>query len=281
MGVTRKLPTIYFCQAGLTCSSKYFIFNALRVEDKTQFQISARSQIFTLATIHLCELFMLIGIGFGDEKEKFDFWSVYKSIIEYYPIGIDNVYPGPFFEYDGIKKLEDIVVKKVHDDKNFQNEWSNYWDTVSEEIGLPIIGTTYGQAPSFSSFILLKEEKGQHCDYFEELHFCVSFVGPFYTIISQSRTEIHGQDKFTRFKAVNKVTSSPTPETKRYFELLAKKIESKYPDYKFVPYHINELFIEGLRVRYRDEKHNRVYNALFNNLVDFDKYNDGDCNYRP
>lgn len=224
---------------------------------------------------------MLIGIGFGEEKEKFDFWSVYKSILEYYPIGIDNEYPGPFFEYDGIKKLEDIVVRKVHDDQNFQDEWSNYWEAVSKEIGLPIVGTTYGQAPSFSSFILLKEDKGPHCDYFEELHFHVSFVGPYYTIIGQSRTEVHQDGKMERFSAVNKINSSPTEDTQGYFELLSQKIKSRYSNYKFIPYHINELFIEGLRVRYRDEKRNRVYNALFNDLIDFDRDNYGDPYYRP
>lgn len=222
-----------------------------------------------------------MGISIGREKEKFDFWSVYKSIIEYYPIGIENDYPCPFFEYQGIKKLEDIVVQKVHDDKNYNEEWASYWEKVSEEVGLPIVGTTYGQAPSFSAYLILKEEKGSYCDYFEELHFSVSFVGPFYTIVGQSRTEVHQGDKLERFSAVNKVNSSPTEETQKYFELLIQKIKSKYPNYKFVPYDINELFIEGLRVPYRDEKRNRVYNALFNDLINFDTVNYGDPYYRP
>ena len=224
---------------------------------------------------------MLIGIGLGGEKKRFDFWSVYKSIIEYYPIGIDNEYPGPFFEYDGIKKLEDIVIKKVHDDKNYKGEWANYWEKVSEDTKIKIEGTTYGQAPSFSAYLILKEEKGSYCNYFEELHFSVSFVGPFYTIIGQSRTEVREGDIIGRFSAVNRINSSPTEETKKYFELIIQKIKSKYPNYKFVPYNINELFIEGLRVRYRDEKRNRVYNALFNDLIDFDKDNYGDPYYSP
>lgn len=224
---------------------------------------------------------MLIGFNFGAGREKFDFWSVYKLIMEYYPIGIDNDYPGPFFEYDGIKKLEDIVVKKVHDDKNYKEEWADYWEKVSEEAGLPIIGTTYGQAPSFSAYLILKEERGNYCDYFEELHFSVSFVGPYYTIIGQSRTVVHEDDRLKGFSAVNRVISSPTEETQQYFELLIQKIESKYPNYKFVPYDINQLYIEGLRVRYRDVKHNRVYHALFNDLINFDMVNYGDPHYRP
>lgn len=224
---------------------------------------------------------MIAGFSLGGEKEKFDFWSAYKSIVKYYPIGIDNEYPGPFFEYSGIEELEEIVIKKVHDDKNFKEEWANYWKKASNELNVPIVGTTYGQAPSFSSYIIMKEEKGSNCDYFEELHFSVSFVGPFYTIIGQSRTEVHNGNETGRFSAVNKITSSPTEETQKYFEFLIQKITSKYSNYQFVPYHINEFVIEGLRVRYRDEKRNRIYNALFNDLIDFDLANYGDPYYRP
>ena len=169
----------------------------------------------------------------------------------------------------------------MHDDKYFKKEWSDYWSGVSREIGKPIVGTTYGQAPSFSSFVVLKEEKGKNFSYLEELHFSVSFVGPFYTIIGQTQTEVHYSGDPRRFKSVNKVTSSPTPDSTECFNLVAKKIESKYPGYMFVPYHINAQFIEGLRVRYRDEKRNRVYHALFNDLIDFEARNAGDKYFKP
>jgi hypothetical protein len=212
---------------------------------------------------------------FSFNSIEYDFWPIYESLREFYPIGIERSYPGIYFEYPGIKKLEKIVVERVHDNLNFKNEWENFWKGVSEETNLPIIGTTYGQAPSFSSYIILKEERGKFCDYFEELHFCVSLVGPFYTIIQQSRSVIHEKEnKF--YDSVNRTISSPIEGTKKYFDTLIEKIESKYLGFKFVPYFINEQLIEGLRVRYSDEIENRVYNGLFNDQIKLGVRNIGD-----
>ncbi len=204
--------------------------------------------------------------------------SIYESIKNYYPIGIDNQYPGIFFDYWGIKKLEEIVVAKVHNDRNFKTEWQNYWENVSKEIQLPIIGTTSGQAPSFSSYIQLKEEKGKTCDYYEELHFAVSFVGSFYTIIGQSKTVINHKEAEENhyYSAINRIIVSPDIESQKYFDLISEKIESKYKGYKFVPFNINCQFLDGLRVRYRDDKKNRIYHALFNDCVQFSDYNTND-----
>jgi hypothetical protein len=212
--------------------------------------------------------------NFTFSNADYNFWSIYESIKKYYPLGIDKEYPGIFFDYWGIKKLEDIIVAKVHDDKNFRLEWEECWEKFSDEIKLPIIGTTYGQAPSFSSYIELKNEKGETCDYVEELHFAVSFVGPFYTIIGQSSTVVNhqeGTDQF-HYSAINRITISPDSQTQKYFDFLSEKIESKYNGYKFVPYSINKQTLEGLRVRYRDEKVNRIYHALFNDCVHFPDY---------
>lgn len=149
---------------------------------------------------------------FSFDNEQYNFWQIYESIKVYYPLGIDNEYPGIFYDYWGIKKLEQIIIDKVHDGRNFNNEWTSYWNEVSNEIQLPIIGTTYGQEPSFSSYVQLKNEKTESCDYTEELHFAVSFVGPFYTIIGQSTTNVkHKEDDEScyHYTAVNRITVSP------------------------------------------------------------------------
>ncbi len=90
----------------------------------------------------------MFGIGFGD-REPFDFWSVYKTIVEYYPIGIDRD-SSWYNDYKGMKQIEEILITRIHDDKNFQSEWEDYWEAFGKEIGKRIEGTTYGQAPSFS-----------------------------------------------------------------------------------------------------------------------------------
>lgn len=216
--------------------------------------------------------------NFRFNNKTHNFWAIYESIKTYYPIGIDNNYPGIFFDYWGLKKLEDIIVTNIHNEKNFRQEWKDYWGTAGQEINLPIIGTTYGQAPSFSSYIELKNEKGETCDYHEELHFAVSLIGPFYTIIGQSATIVNYQKDETqyRFRTVNRIIVSPDDHTQQYFDFLSGKIESKFKGYKFVPYAIHKQTLEGLRVRYRDEKVNRIYHALFNDCVHFSDHGQND-----
>ncbi|WP_225000409.1 hypothetical protein [Cesiribacter sp. SM1] len=217
--------------------------------------------------------------GFNFNSQKYDFWSVYEAIKKYYPIGIEREYPGIFFEYDGIKELENIVVQRIHDETNYHLEWVSFCEVLSEEIKLPIIGTTYGQAPSFSAYILLDEEKNRVSNYYEELHFCVSLVGTFYTIIGQSTTVVKNLEQDRFYTSVNKIESSPSKTTAKYFQILKDRIESKYQEFKFIPYFISEQKIEGLRVRYRDESTNRIFHALFNDHIKFESINIGDAYY--
>jgi hypothetical protein len=223
---------------------------------------------------------MMFGIGMGD-REPFDFWLVYKAIAEYYPIGIDRNNSHLYNEYEGIKRIEKVLIERIHNDKNHQTEWVAYWQRFGVEIGKPIEGTTYGQAPSFSSYIISKEERGQICDCFEEIHFCVSLIGPFYTIYTQFSTGIENGNGVKTCRAVNRIESSPNNQTKKYYDLLVSRIESKYPGYQFVPYSIFKTPVEGLMVHYRDEKQNRIYHALFNDFFQFGRPNIGDHHYRP
>jgi hypothetical protein len=217
--------------------------------------------------------------NFSFNIKAHNFWSIYESIKNYYPIGIENDYPGIFFDYWGIKNLEEIVAARVHDAKNYQLEWKDYCDELSEEIKLPIVGTTYGQAPSFSAYIELKKENGVSCDYSEELHFAVSFVGSFYSIIGQSTTVVHHLKDEGRsyYPVVNRITVSPDKHSEKYFNFLKAKLESRFKGHRFVPYYINKQILQGLRVRYRDDKINRIYHALFNDIVRFS----GQENHEP
>lgn len=212
--------------------------------------------------------------NFNFNNDHYNFWTIYESIKNYYPLGIDNSGPGIFYDYWGIKKLEELVVTKVHDQETYRLEWSEYCDKISGEIKRPIIGTTYGQAPAYSGYIELKKEQGETTGFQEELHFAVSFIGPFYTIIGQSTTCLTHRDgeEQSFYPAVNRITVSPDNQTQSYFDFLSDKIESKFKGYKFVPYYINKQTLEGLRVRYRDDKINRIYHALFNDCVQFSDY---------
>ena len=64
---------------------------------------------------------------FSFNSSVYDLWEIYDGIKTFYPIGIrQGEGVGIFFEYSGIKKLEEIVIENVHNEKNFQNRWTNY-----------------------------------------------------------------------------------------------------------------------------------------------------------
>lgn len=46
-------------------------------------------------------------------------------------------------------------------------------------------------------------------------------------------------------------------------------METKFTGYKFIPYAVNSMVIDGLQVKYLDDKDEcTVYNALFNQFLD-------------
>jgi hypothetical protein len=123
-------------------------------------------------------------------SEKFDFWKIYDAIKRFYPIGVQKDRSKTYFSYPGLKELEDIVVDNIHNDNHFIERWTNFTTDIQKEIRKEIVGTTNGQAPSFSSYILLETTYTDNLARTKELHFFVSLVGPFYTIIGQDNNTV-------------------------------------------------------------------------------------------
>ena len=172
-----------------------------------------------------------------------------------------------YFSYPGLKELEDIVVDNIHDDSHFVERWDNFTKDTEKEIGKKIIGTTYGQAPSFSSYVLLDTVSVDDLTRTKELHFFVSLVGPFYTIVGQDNNAVK-IDEHRSYRSTSYLVVSPEQEFADTFKLLCEKIENRFKGFRFVPFEICQQTIEGLNVRYSDENLNSVFHALFNNHVD-------------
>jgi hypothetical protein len=209
--------------------------------------------------------------------DKFDFWKMYDDIKKYYPIGIRKEEGSIFFFYPGLKELENIIVKNIHDENEFA-KWQNFEKEIEQSLQKPVIGTTYGQAPSFSSFIELEKYDVENITITKELHFFVSLVGPYYTILGQDMSFVKIDSR--NFISANHLTLSPEEKYSDAFIFLCDNIEKKFPDYRFVPFHIYSQVIEGLDVRYNDEHLNRIFHALFNNQVNFNVQYLGDEFYR-
>jgi len=172
-----------------------------------------------------------------------------------------------YFSYPGLKELEDIVVDNIHNDKHFIERWDNFTKDIEKEIGKEIIGTTYGQAPSFSSYVLLDTASIDNLTRTKELHFFVSLVGPFYTIIGQDSNTVK-LEEHKNYRSTSYLVASPENEFADTFKLLCDKIENRFKGFRFVPFEICQQTIDGLDVRYSDENLNTVFHALFNNHID-------------
>lgn len=200
-------------------------------------------------------------------SDKFDFWKIYDAIKRFYPIGVKRDESKMYFSYPGLKELENIIVDNIHDENHFVKRWDNFTKEIEKEIGKEIIGTTYGQAPSFSAYVLLETASIDTLTRTKELHFFVSLVGPFYTIIGQDNNTVKLAEN-KNYRCTSYLVVSPENEFAGTFKLLGEKIENRFKGFRFVPYEICHQTIEGLNVSYSDENLHLVFHALFNNHVD-------------
>ncbi|QCW98854.1 hypothetical protein FGM00_01485 [Aggregatimonas sangjinii] len=206
---------------------------------------------------------------FNFNSHSYNLWEIYEGIKSFYPIGIpqgDGV--GIFYEYSGLKKLEDIIIDNIHDENNFQNRWTDYTDELKKIMKKEIIGTTYGQAPCFSSSIIIEKNVVGTCTHLKELHFAKSFVGNFFTIYGLDSTRILDEkDGNKGYHIANVVTGSPFKEFEKDFLLLENNIRNRYPNHKMIPYSFGRQIIDGLQVRYSDAEICSIQMALFNDMI--------------
>jgi len=199
-----------------------------------------------------------------------DFWPIYEAIKHFYPIGIKRI-SNAYFDYPGIKELEAKVGSAIHDAEAFKS-WTQFTKEISKHYNLEVIGTTYGQAPSYSADIVIEQTETETFKTVKKLSFALSLVGDFFTIYGVDETFIieKGDGPYPiSYPSINIVTASPFKEFESIFKELKETIETKFKGYKFIPYAVNSMVIDGLQVRYLDDKEEcTIFNALFNQFLD-------------
>lgn len=202
---------------------------------------------------------------FNFNSSVYNLWEIYDGIKSFYPIGIrQGEGVGIYFEYSGLKKLENIIFDNVHVEKNYQSRWSDFTKNLENIFQKDIIGTTYGQAPSFSSSIIIERNIVGNCTHFKELYFAVSFIGNFFTIYGLDSTRILEEKGDSKtYHVANVATASPFKEYKNDFLLLENIIRKRYPNHKMVPYEFGQQILDGLQVRYSDAEVCSIQMALF------------------
>lgn len=199
--------------------------------------------------------------------QRFDFSSIEDAIRRFYPIGISRDEGAAYFQFSGVKDLERIVVENVHHVDRFNQNWVSFCNEIETEFKKPVISTTYGQAPSFSAYLLLESATHANLTRSKELHFFVSLLGPFYTVLGLDNNKVTLSDQ-QHFISTNYIVLSPENEFAEPFRVVCDLIESRFSSFRFVPSAICQQAIPGLWVRYSDSSTNTVFNALFNDQVD-------------
>ncbi len=209
---------------------------------------------------------------------KYDFWPVYNAIHRFYPIGVPAEMDTFYNSFPGTYQRKKIIAEHIYNNNIFKEKWSNFCDQISVTTQKKVVGTTYGITSCYSG--LLEIERTAIVNDLmrkKEIHFFVSLLGPFYTIIGVDRNEIAVENKI--YQSTNFLIASPENEYKTDFTFLGKIIEKKFEGYKHVPFSICRQIIDGLRLEYKDDNCT-VFDALFNNSMNFDVTIFGDVNYQ-
>jgi hypothetical protein len=202
-------------------------------------------------------------------KKQSDFYGpIFEVIQKYYPIGIKSESPA-YQEYPGQIELSKIVIDNIHNKKNFKLRWKDFERQSGKELKKQIVGETYITRPSFSASLILKRFSHDELMHNKSLHFSVSLLGPYFTIYGIDETvikdELDGHNLY--YGAKNVVTVSPYKEYEFYFNELKSKIEDKFQGYKFIPFSLHSMFIEGLFDSLYDSKEATIYEALFDDAL--------------
>ncbi|MEP7319473.1 MAG: hypothetical protein ABI921_12055 [Panacibacter sp.] len=205
---------------------------------------------------------------FSFNPETHDYWSIIETIKKYYPMGIEDDTWMCYNKDPSRKSLEEIIVKNIHEESEIKSIWNSLNTDVVKDLNKELIGTTYGQSPSFSAELILEKFENEKVWYRKKLCFSISLLGPFYTIYGIDETAInYPERKNYSYYKINAITTSPLEEFETPFLYLQKKIEEKWEAYKLVPFYINSMYVKGLKVPQIQQPENTVYHALFNHLL--------------
>ncbi|GLU55749.1 hypothetical protein [Dyadobacter frigoris] len=210
-------------------------------------------------------------------SNKFDFWEIYDCIKRNYPLSIKKDETGFFSSYPGLIELGHLLTKKFSEGGEYK-KFTDFLLELESNIGKKIEDTTYGQAPSYSGYLEFETFTHENHKRTKELHFYISVLGPFYTIVGMDKNTVTVD--WMTFQKPTYLIISPGSEYKENFIFLENNIERQFPGYKFVPYDIYSQNIEGLEVYYDTGNFNTVFNGIFASSVDFNSMKIGDEFYK-
>lgn len=206
-----------------------------------------------------------------------DFSAIHETISKYYPIEDPHkYYEKKIGDFKGVNKIEKILHDNFFNTKNYRERWGKFKKFLKQELKMPIHESMVAFYPCYSGILKLKKEKSKNGNtYSKELHFFISLLGPYYTILGIDKSEINLEEIFPRLKGGEElrsrsfaanlaITVSPYLEYKDSFLLLQEKILKYFPSLKFIPYDISIKKAKNIAFLNPDsEAEDFVFSALF------------------
>ena len=200
--------------------------------------------------------------------------EIANCIKQYYPNGLSSLHD-EYHLYPGIVKRNEIIAENIGPPGQKLGPQSKKWEALlkflNKNADKPIEGTTYGFVPGFSADLILEKFENGTLSYTKRIAFAVSLLGPFFSICGIDETTIkHEDDDFQRYyPAINVVTASPYKEFENDFNGIKYSMQKYFPDYKFIPFYICMMHLDGVQTPDSIGQEETVYNALFNHSFNY------------
>jgi len=212
------------------------------------------------------------------DHTKHDFSAIEETLYKYFPIKNFELYNEENVQnFQGFKEIEEILNDNFFTTKNYRERWGKFKKFLKQEFKKTIYESMVAWYPCYSGFIVLQKDSNKNLTYRKELHFFISLLGPYYTILGIDKSEVQLEEAFRdldqaensiirTYPANHVLTVSPYMEYKESFIILQKKILEYFPSLKYVPYQVNLRKVEGISLLYPESEGNikdSVFSALF------------------
>lgn len=196
---------------------------------------------------------------------KYDYTSLYQTITHYYPLNTDPDDP-TYHAYSGSNERQNLILANIHDTDAYKLKWAGIESDLQVALGKEVIGTSYGQVPSFGAFAVLDRIITGNHTRTKELHVLVSLLGPYYTVIGRDLNCVTIGDR--NYRSLNYLVVSPALDFEHPFQFGCELVEQRFNGHRFVPYVLYRETLPGLQLEFPVENGNTIFHALFAHFVD-------------
>lgn len=210
--------------------------------------------------------------------EMHDFSAIEATLKKFHPIENSYQYNSENIEaFRGYKDIQEIIHDNFLTTKSYKERWVLFKKFLEKALKKPVEELMTISYPCYSGSVTLEKETHKNISHTKELHFFISLLGPYYSILGFDKCSIRLKQNTLPFEIEKAhmervfhedlaVTVSPYLEFEEPFIQMQKKILEYFPDLKFIPFKINQIKINGSTLLFREDvplfKHS-VFSALF------------------